>query len=110
MTKSLQAKAKAIRDAILPAEDLADRSAEAQARLVATLIAARRDAGLSIGHGAREIDRALKALNQSVGSVRSLAHMHYGLGQMSKEMGLDEDYGPSETVPNKPGASLSLVA
>lgn len=110
MPKDLQTTANTIRSAILPAEDLTDRAAEAQARLIATLIETRRDAGFSIGHGGREIDRALKALNLSLGSVRSLAHMHYGLGQMSKELGLDEDFGPTETVPNKPGASLTLVA
>lgn len=110
MNSPVQSAALAIRAAILPTEELTDRAAEAQARLIATLLEQRRNAGQSVGVGTKEIDRALQALSQSLGSMRSLASMHYGLGKISKEMGLDEDYGPSETVPNAPGGQLSLVA
>ena len=110
MKDDLQTAAIDIRAQVLLTEQAANRAAEENARLLQIMLSKRGELDCPLSLGSAEVDRAHQALGRTLSSTRSLAIMHKGLHAVADEAGVETWFGPSETVPNKPGAVLRVAA
>ena len=99
----------AIRAQVLKTEHATNNAAEENARLLAIMLNKRGELACPLSVGGNEVDRAHQALTRTLSSMRSLAIMHRGLHVVADEGDGSSGYGPSETMPNKPGGFLRVA-
>ena len=102
----INAAANVIRDQVLRTEHATNNAAEETAHLIAIMLKKRGEFACPVSVGAAEVDRGYQALGRTLSSLRSLAIMHAGLHTVASAGEEGWDYGPHETVPNKPGNHL----